>query len=130
MATLFTKIIAGDIPGTFVWEDERCVAFLSINPLQTGHTLVVPREEIDHWLDCPADLRGHLMGVAEQIGSAIAEVWKPTKVGLMIAGLEVPHMHIHVVPIWRGTDLDFSNAAASVASSELDEAAARIIAKL
>lgn len=130
MATIFTKIIAREIPGTFVWEDERCAAFLSINPLRPGHTLVVPREEIDHWLDCPPDLRDHLMAVAGKVGSAIEAAWNPEKVGLMIAGLEVPHMHIHVVPIWGPNDLDFSNAASAVASDELAKAAALIIAHL
>ena len=126
MATIFTRIIDGEIPGTFVWEDDRCVAFLSINPLKPGHTLVVPRQEIDHWLDCPADLREHLMSVAQTIGRAIQAEWQPEKVGLMIAGLEVPHLHIHLVPIWGVSDLDFANAAASVSRDELQENAERI----
>jgi histidine triad (HIT) family protein len=126
MPTIFTRIIEGDLPGTFVWRDDRCVAFLSINPLRTGHTLVVPIEEIDHWIDCPPDLRDHLTGVAQQIGRAIADVWHPEKVGLMIAGLEVPHLHLHVVPIWGLNDLDFANAAASVTREQLDDAAGRI----
>lgn len=126
MATIFTRIIDGEIPGTFVWEDDRCVAFLSINPLKPGHTLVVPRQEIDHWLDCPADLREHLMSVAQTIGRAIQVEWQPEKVGLMIAGLEVPHLHIHLVPIWGVSDLDFANAAASVPRDELQENAKRI----
>lgn len=126
MATIFTRIIDGEIPGTFVWEDDRCVAFLSINPLKPGHTLVVPRQEIDHWLDCPADLREHLMSVAQAIGRAIQAEWQPEKVGVMIAGLEVPHLHIHLVPIWGVSDLDFANAAASVSRDELEENAERI----
>lgn len=126
MATIFTRIIEGEIPGTFVWEDDRCVAFLSINPLKPGHTLVVPRQEIDHWLDCPPDLREHLMSVAQTIGKAIQAEWQPEKVGLMIAGLEVPHLHIHLVPIWGVSDLDFANAAASVPRNELEENADRI----
>lgn len=125
MPTLFTRIIDGEIPGTFVWQDEHCVAFLSIEPLRPGHTLVVPREELDHWLDCPPDLRDHLMQVAANIGGAIQAVWSPEKVGLMIAGLEVPHLHIHLVPIWEVHDLDFSRATAAT-QSELDEAADRI----
>ena len=126
MATIFTKIIEGEIPGTFVWRDDRCVAFLSINPLKDGHTLVVPREEIDHWLDCPEDLRNHLMHVAQRIGRAIEAAWQPEKVGLMIAGLEVPHLHIHVAPIWGVSDLDFANAATSVSRDRLEENADRI----
>jgi histidine triad (HIT) family protein len=126
MATVFTRIIEGEIPGTFVWKDDLCVAFMSINPLRSGHTMVVPREEIDHWLDCPGPLRDHLFGVAQSIGSAIHEGFSPTRVGLMIAGLEVPHLHIHVVPIDGVRDLDFANAAATVDPEELEDAAETI----
>ena len=126
MATVFTRIIEGEIPGTFVWKDELCVAFMSINPLRSGHTLVVPREEIDHWLDCPDPLRDHLFAVAQTIGRAIQEGFSPTRVGLMIAGLEVPHLHIHLVPIDGVRDLDFANAAATVDPEELEEAAEAI----
>ena len=126
MPTIFTRIIAGEIPGVFVWRDDRCVAFLSINPLRAGHTLVVPRDEVDHWLDCPPDLRNHLMGVAQTIGNAIREVHDPARVGLMIAGLEVPHLHIHLVPVDRMGDLDFANAAASVERGDLEEEAAAL----
>ncbi|MDX1468189.1 MAG: HIT family protein [Acidimicrobiia bacterium] len=126
MATIFTRIIEGELPGTFVWRDEECVAFMSINPLRAGHTLVVPRLEIDHWLDCPHDLRDHLFGVAQAIGNALQSVYAPLKVGLMIAGLEVPHLHLHVVPIDTVHDLDFANAAASVDSGSLEEEASSI----
>lgn len=126
MPTIFTRIIDGDLPGTFVWTDELCVAFLSINPLKPGHTLVVPREEIDHWLDCPTDLRNHLFEVAQNIGRVIDQAWNPERVGLIIAGLEVPHLHIHVVPIWGAHDLDFANAARSITREELDDTADRI----
>lgn len=126
MPTIFTKIIEGEIPGTFVWRDAQSVAFMSINPLKPGHVLVVSREEIDHWLDCPSDLRDHLMYVAQAIGRAIHKVHTPAKVGFMIAGLEVPHLHIHLVPIDGVGDLDFANAAASVEREELEEEAASI----
>lgn len=126
MATLFTRIIEGDIPGTFVWRDDKCVAFMSINPLRAGHTLVVPIEEVDHWLDCPPDLRDHLMDVSQTIGQAIAKVHAPEKVGFMIAGLEVPHLHIHLVPIDGVHDLDFANAATSVERDELEDEAASL----
>ncbi|MFO7293321.1 MAG: HIT family protein [Actinomycetes bacterium] len=126
MATIFTRIIQGEIPGTFVWRDDQCVAFMSINPLRRGHTLVVPVEEIDHWLDCPDDLRDHLFSVAQRIGRAQQRAFNPTKVGLMIAGLEVPHLHLHVVPIDGVHDMDFSNAAAHVDREELEAAAEEI----
>lgn len=126
MPTIFTRIMEGEIPGTFVWRDDRCVAFMSINPLRKGHTLVVPREEVDHWLDAADPLRDHLFAVAQTIGQAIHEGFSPTRVGLMIAGLEVPHLHIHVVPIDGVHDLDFANAAASVERDELEDAAETI----
>ena len=121
MSTIFTKIIEGEIPATFVWRDDRCVAFMSINPLRDGHVLVVPTAEIDHWLDCPSDVRDYLMEVSQAIGRAIQKVDNPAKVGLMIAGLEVPHLHIHVLPIDGVRDLDFANAAASVERDYLEE---------
>lgn len=125
MPSLFTRIIEGDIPGTFVWRDPEAVGFLSINPLRPGHVLIVPRQEVDHWLDCPSDLRAHLMEVAAVIGRALQRVYASEKVGLMIAGLEVPHLHLHVVPIDEVHDLDFANAAAAE-RDELETEAARI----
>jgi histidine triad (HIT) family protein len=126
MATIFTKIIEGEIPATFVWKDTQCVAFMSINPLRDGHVLVVPRDEIDHWLDCPTDLRDHLMEVCQSIGRALDKVYNPAKVGLMIAGLEVPHLHFHIVPIDGVRDLDFANAAQSIEREVLEEHAQSI----
>src|SRR5690625_6987240 len=81
--TVFTKIINGQIPGRFVWSDSECVAFLTAEPLQPGHTLVVSREEIDHWLDVPDDLAQHLFAVARHIGRAQREEFEPTRVGLL-----------------------------------------------
>jgi histidine triad (HIT) family protein len=126
MATLFTRIIEGEIPGTFVWRDPDCVAFMSINPIRIGHVLVVPRAEIDHWLDCPPDLLMHLMSVARTIGSAQKQVFRPDRIGLIVAGFEIPHLHVHVLPADGPADLDFSNAAASADPGDLEETAASI----
>lgn len=126
MASIFTMIINGDIPGRFVWRDDRVVAFLTIAPLRPGHTLVVPREEIEHWVDLEPDLFAHLTGVSQAIGKAIDEAFHPTKVGMMIAGLEVPHVHLHVVPIDTVHDLDFANADAGPTPESLDAAATQI----
>jgi histidine triad (HIT) family protein len=123
--TIFTRIINGDLPGRFVWRDERSVAFLSIAPLRAGHTLVVPIDEIDHWLDVEPDLASHLMTLAQQIGKAQMRAFSPSRVGLIIAGMEVPHAHLHVLPIDRESDLNFANAR-SVPDAELDDAAARL----
>ena len=109
MASIFTRIIAGELPGDFVWKDETCVAILSNRPLRPGHTLVVPRLEIDHWIDLEPDLLAHLLSTAKMIGSAQMAAFKPARIGLMVVGLEVPHVHIHVVPIRGAHDLDFGN---------------------
>ena len=130
MSTIFTKIIDGELPGRFVWRDERCVAFLSIAPLKPGPTLVVPIEEVDHWVDLDPDLMAHLTTVAHRVAKAQEQIWSPEKVGLMIAGLEVPHVHLHVVPIWGVNDLDFANADSAPDPAELDDAAARLVAAL
>jgi histidine triad (HIT) family protein len=123
MPTIFTRIIDGELPGRFVWRDDVCVAFLSINPLRPGHTLVVTRAEVDHWLDLEPDVTTHLTGVAQEIGRAQQQAFHPERVGLMIAGLEVPHVHVHVVPIDGVHDLDFANAAADPDPLDLDASA-------
>lgn len=130
MASLFTKIIRGELPGRFVWRDERAVGFLTVAPLRPGHTLVVPIEEIDHWLDVPPELMQHLTAVAQKIGQSIQETFRPEKVGLMIAGLEVRHVHLHLVPIHSLGDLDFAKADAKASPEALDAAAARLRAAL
>ena len=109
MASIFTRIINGELPARFVYQDDSCVAFLSIRPLRPGHTLVVPRREVDHWLDVDPDQLSHLTAVAQKIGRAQMAAFKPVRIGMMIAGLEVPHLHIHVVPIRGMHDLDFAN---------------------
>jgi diadenosine tetraphosphate (Ap4A) HIT family hydrolase len=126
MSTVFTKIIEGELPGEFVWRDERCVAFLSINPMAPGHALVVPIDEIDHWVDAPPDLVGHLMAVAHRIGVAQREAFDCERIGLIVAGYEVPHTHVHVIPTSTMSELSFANAAASVAAADLADWGARI----
>jgi histidine triad (HIT) family protein len=130
VASIFTRIIEGELPARFVHRDDRCVAFLSIAPLQPGHTLVVPIDEVDHWVDLDPDLMAHCTRVAQQIAVAQQQVFSPAKVGLMIAGLEVPHVHLHVVPIRGVHDLDFANAQTDPDPADLDDAAARLRAAL
>ncbi len=125
MATLFTKILEHQLPGHFVYEDDKCGAFLSIAPLRPGHLLVVPRREVDHWLDLEAEEAAHLFAVAQRLGRVLQETFQPRKVGLMIAGLEIPHAHLHLVPIESEADLDFANARPASAE-ELAQVAARI----
>lgn len=126
MASIFTKIIGGELPGRFVWKDERAVAFLSINPVKPGHALVVPRQEVDHWLDLDPALARHLMGVCQGVGRAIQRAFRPVKVGSAIVGLEVPHVHIHLIPLDAIADLDFSKADPRPDPQDLDRAAERI----
>ncbi len=129
MASVFSMIIEGDLPAHFVYRDDVCVAFLSIEPLREGHVLVVPIVEVDHWLDLDKDTIDHLMAVAHRIAGALQHAYPSEKVGLMIAGLEVPHVHIHLVPIDAATDLDFSNATPA-SPEDLATAAERITAAL
>lgn len=126
MATVFTKIIEREFPGRFVWRDEQAVAFLSINPLTTGHLLVVPVAEVDHWIDLPAGVWSHLNDVVRAVGQAVQRAFDPNRVGTVIAGFEVPHVHVHVFPTDEMADFDFRNAASNPDPDEMDAAAARI----
>ncbi|HET6952832.1 MAG TPA: HIT family protein [Acidimicrobiales bacterium] len=130
MATLFTKIIQGDIPGRFVWRDDRAVVFLTIAPIRPGHALVVPVEEVDHWVDLDPDLAAHLTEVARQVGRAQMAAFSPTRIGLIVAGLEVPHCHLHVIPIDAESDLSFAKADHDPDPALLDDAADRLRAAL
>jgi histidine triad (HIT) family protein len=126
MTTLFSRIIDGDLPGRFVWRDPEAVAFLTIAPIRTGHALVVPRVEVDNWLDLDPGLAAHLMGVAQTVGQAQRAAFASERIGMIIAGLEVPHVHLHTIPITREADLDFSKADPDVDGGALDDAAERI----
>ncbi len=130
VATVFTKIINGEIPGRFVWSDDQVVAFLSINPLGPGHVLVVPREEVDQWVDASPELLGHVTSVAHAIGAVIRDTWSPPRVALMVAGFEVPHLHVHVHPAWGLEAFDFTQAATDPDPAEMDRHAEAIRAGL
>jgi histidine triad (HIT) family protein len=126
MATIFTQIIEGRLPARFVWKDDQCVVFLSNRPLRPGHSLVVPREEVDHWIDLEPSLLCHLTDVAQAIGKAQMAAFRPARIGMVLAGLEVPHCHFHVVPIWGMRDLDFANQDPDPAADMMDGAAEAI----
>ena len=130
MPSVFTMIINGDLPGHFVWSDDTCVAFLSINPITDGHTLVVPRSEVDHWLDLDATTNSHLMAVAHHLGKAIEQVFEPERVGLMVAGFEVPHTHMHVLALNSMADMSFANAATTVDHGQLGDFATSLRSQL
>ncbi len=130
MPSIFTRIIDGEIPGRFLWKDDRCVSFLDVRPLAPGHALVIPRVEVDEWTDLPADTAAHLMTVAHTVGRAQKKVLAPARIGLMIAGFEVPHVHVHVVPMDSMAALDFAQANPTPDPAELDALQDRIVAAL
>jgi diadenosine tetraphosphate (Ap4A) HIT family hydrolase len=127
MPTLFTRIINGDLPGRFVWSDERVVAFLTIAPLTAGHTLVVPRAEVDDWTALEPDLLAHVMTVSRTIGAALERAFDAPRAGLVVAGFEVPHAHVHVFPAWQMSDFDFGHTDPTVSAEELDANQKRIL---
>lgn len=130
MASIFSRIIAKEIPGRFVWEDERCVGFLTAAPLTPGHTLVVSREEIEQWTQADPDLLAHLTVVAQAIGRAQQAQWDTPRVGLLVQGFEVPHLHVHVWAVNSPRDFSFRNADSQPDSAMMDDAAARVRATL
>ncbi|MBK7950018.1 MAG: HIT family protein [Deltaproteobacteria bacterium] len=130
MPSIFTHIIEGRLPGHFVWKDAVCVAFLTIAPLKPGHTLVVPRQEVEAWTDLEPDALQHLTRVAQSIARALDRIYRPEKVGLTILGLEVPHVHLHVSCIWSPNDLDFGRADSKASQASLAEAAGKLRAAL
>jgi diadenosine tetraphosphate (Ap4A) HIT family hydrolase len=130
MTTLFTQIIDGDIPGRFVWADDVAVAFTTIAPITDGHTLVVPRAEIVEITQAPADVLAHLTHVAQVVGQAQQAAWSSPRVALLVAGFEIAHLHLHVLPAWDESSLTFANARHDVPAADLDAAAERVRAAL
>ena len=128
--SIFTRIINGEIPGRAIWRDELAFAMLDIRPLNRGHTLVIPLQQIDQWTDLPASLAAHCFGVAHSIGAAQVAAFAPARIGLVVAGFEVPHAHIHVVPTNTMGDLDFASADTSPDPSDLDDVAQALRAAL
>ena len=130
MASVFTMIINREIPGRFVYEDDDVVAFLTIEPMTPGHTLVVPRAEVDNWQNVEPELFEKVMAVSQRIGRAVCVAFGAQRAGLIIAGLEVPHLHVHVFPAYNLTDFGFAHVDRNPSPESLDEAAAKIIAAL
>ena len=125
MPTIFTRIINGEIPGRFVCQDDICVAFLDVRPLARGHVLVVPRDEVDHWVDLSPDVASHLMVVAQRVGRAQRELLSPARIGMLIAGFEVPHVHVHLIPTSDISDFQFPGPC-DLEAPPLEELASRI----
>ncbi|OKH83422.1 HIT family hydrolase [Mycobacterium sp. ST-F2] len=130
MPTVFSMIINRDLPGRFVYEDDDVVAFLTIEPMTQGHTLVVPRAEVDNWQDLDPELFNKVMAVSQKIGRAVCQAFDTERAGVIIAGLEVPHLHVHVFPARNLSDFGFANVDRNPSPESLDEAQAKIIAAL
>ena len=112
MASIFTRILNREIPGHFVWRDETCFSIMTIQPIREGHVMVIPNQEVDHWDDVPADTAAHLIQVSQIIAKAIKQVITCKRIGVSVVGLEVPHTHIHLIPIDHMGDMDFARARA------------------
>ena len=126
MASIFTKIVNGEIPSYKIAENEKFYAFLDIFPLAKGHTLVIPKQEIDYIFDIDDDLLGEMMVFAKKVGRAIESVVKCERIGITVIGLEVPHAHIHLIPINSITDMDFSREKLKLESEEFERLAMEI----
>jgi histidine triad (HIT) family protein len=130
MSTIFTKIIEGEIPGRFVWRDDDVVAFLPIALLAPGHTLVVPVEPVDHWIDLDPALSARLWQVAQTISRALDAIYRPVKVGVLVVGEEVPHAHVHLVPFTDLRQMSFAHQDTNPSPTALDEQADALRAEL
>jgi histidine triad (HIT) family protein len=130
MPSVFTMIINGDLPGRFVYSDDDVVAFLTIEPMTQGHTLVVPRLEVDRWQEAEPALFHKVMDVAQRIGKAVCAAFEADRAGVIIAGLEVPHLHVHVFPARNLSDFGFAHVDRNPSPESLDEAQAKIKAAL
>ena len=126
MSTLFTKIIIGEIPSYKIAENDEFYAFLDISPLTIGHTLVVPKVEVDYIFDVEDDLLGRMMVFSKKVAKAIELVVSCNRVGVVVMGLEVPHAHIHLIPINEMADMSFSNSKLELSKEEFNEVAENI----
>ncbi|MGO9507906.1 MAG: HIT family protein [Mycobacterium sp.] len=130
MPSIFSRIINRELPGRFVYEDDDVVAFLTIEPMTQGHTLVVPRAEIDQWQNIDAEAFNRVMAVSQLIGKAVCKAFEADRAGVIIAGLEVPHLHVHVFPARSLSDFGFAGVDRNPSPESLDEAQAKIKAAL
>jgi len=126
VSTLFTKIIDGEIPGRFVWRDDDVVAFLPVALLAPGHTLVVPIEPVDHWIDLAPALNAKVWQVAQTISQSLDSIYHPTKVGVLVVGEEVDHAHVHLVPFTELSQMSFANQDTNPSAETLDSQADRL----
>ena len=126
MASIFTKIVNGEIPCHKVHESEEFLAFLDIMPLRKGHVLVIPKKEVDYIFELEDDILSRMMLFAKEVAGKIKEVFPCERIGVSVIGLEVPHAHIHLIPIDRISDMDFTKEKLSLSSDELAQIAESI----
>lgn len=126
MSTIFTKIINREIPAYIISENSKFIAFLDINPLSIGHTLVVPKKEIDYFFDLDDNFLTEILLFSKKISKAIKKVTRCNRVGLSVIGLEVPHAHLHLVPLNEMNDIDFNKKKISLKDSELNDICKKI----
>ena len=129
MASIFSRIIAGEIPSYKVAEDDKHYAFLDINPVAAGHTLVVPKHEVDYIFDLAKDEYADLMNFARRVAASMKEVMPCKRVGVAVMGLEVPHAHVHLLPINSESDMNFFAEKKQIPAEEMQAIAAKIQAK-
>ena len=129
MASIFTKIVNGEIPAYKIAEDDRFLAFLDINPLTKGHTLVIPKQETDYLFDLDEDLFADLNRFAHKVAKAIKPAMNCKRVGVCVIGFEVPHAHVHLIPINGMSDMNFSLPKLKLSKEEFEEVAAKIKAQ-
>lgn len=130
MSSVFTKVIEGEFPARFIYKDDDVVSFLTINPVVPGHVLVVPKQEIENWTDLDDATYESMMKVVKKVGRAIDSSFDCEKVGMEIVGLEVPHVHVHLMPVNSPQDVDLSLGDPSPAPELLDAVQAKLIAAL
>ena len=130
MASIFTRIINGEIPCYRVAEDDRYIAFLDVRPLKAGHTLVVPKKEVDYIFDLDEEMLAGMMLFAQKVARAMKEVIECNRIGVAVLGLEVPHAHIHLIPITREGDMLFTNPRVSLSQEENERLAREIGARV
>lgn len=126
MASIFTRIVHGEIPCHKVAEDDHFLAFLDIAPLRMGHTLVIPKLEVDRFFDLPTDLLREIMPFSQTVAARIQQVISCDRVGVSVIGLEVPHAHVHLIPLDRMSDMDFTRPKLAPKPEELAALAARL----
>jgi len=126
MASIFTKIISGEIPSHKIHENDKFIAFLDINPLKAGHTLVVPKEEVDYIFDLPSDLLNEILVFSKEVARKIESVVDCERIGISVIGLEVPHAHVHLIPIKSVSDMNFAKPKLDLDSGYMAELAEKI----